>query len=203
MEPLRFKLLRVEEEENKDLDACKLLGSPVVPKDFLNKNRLSDNCYFVAQIRCDAFPARPPFPEKGFLYFFVDVTSMKPRVFYTEEEPAEVIDNINEFFDIEACGDPTCLRMVFDEEEKKKIPLEAESTLFGDIDPNIGIEGDTVTAGKLALLTLDGLSLPQAEQRPFIFGDFGFGDGYWVFLIEEEDLRNRNFKRVELIEVEY
>ena len=196
MDGLRFRLNRVEEEPNTDLDACKLLGSPVMPAGFMDSLKLKPEDYFVAQIRCDAFPAKVPFPEKGYLYIFVNIDTKKPRVFYTEKDPEELIDDVNAGFDAESCGDPTCLQMQFVEED-------SESFLFGEIDPDIGLEGDTVTAGKCTLLQIDAFDLPQdPEQRPLKFGNFGFGDGYWVFLIKEEDLIARNFKKVEFIEIE-
>ena len=193
MDRLHFSLKRVEEEPNADLDACKLLGTPVMPAGFFESSKLDDEDYFVAQIRCDAFPARDPFPSVGYLYFFLNINTMKPRVLYTKRDPAECIDEVNEAFD-RSCGDPTCLQMVFDE--------KGSSFIFGEVDPDIGLEGSTSTAGKLTLLEIDAFSLPQAPNRPFTFGDFGTGDGHWVFLIDEEDLRKKNFRRVEFVEVE-
>ena len=194
MEPLRFRLNRVEEEPNADLDACKLLGSPVMPANFMKRSRLKDDDYFVAQIRCDAFPSRAPFPDKGYLYVFLNINTLKPRVLYTEKDPEELIDGVNEAFDIESCGDPTCLQMVFDE--------KGGSFIFGDIDRNLDLETDVEIDGKVTLLQIDALSLPEAEQRPFRFGDFGMTEGYWVFLIPEEDLAKKDFSRVEFVEVE-
>ena len=194
MEALHFALKRVAKEKNADLDACKLLGAPVMPLGFSEKLGLDEVDYFVAQIRCDAFAPRPPFPEKGYLYFFINVETMEPKVFYTEEEPAELVSDINDGFDRDSYGDPTCLMM--------ELGKDGGSFLFGDVDPDIGLEGDTSTAGKLTLLEIDALSLPQGKQKPLIFGDFGMGDGHWVFLIDEKDLKNRRFDRVEFIETE-
>lgn len=193
MERIKFSLKRVPEEANKDLDACKLLGYPVMPVGFLDSLHLDENDYFVAQIRCDAFPARPPFPEKGFIYIFVNVNTLKPRVVYTEEEPGEVVDNVNDEFDAEACGDPTCLQMVFDD--------KGGSSLFGEIDGDLDLEVDVDTEGKLTLLEIDAYSLPE-DHKPLTFGDFGMSDGHWVFLIKEEDLIKRKFRNVELVETE-
>ena len=195
MEPLRFHLNRVEEEPSADLDACKLLGAAVMPEGFLDRLRLKPTEYFIAQIRCDAFPSREPFPDKGYLYVFLDINSLKPRVVYTEKEPAELIDDLNSGFDEEACGDPTCLQMKFDP--------EGGCRLFSEIDPDIGLESDVDTDGKLVLLQIDAYSLPEIEPRAFRFGDFGgLNDGYWVFLIKEEDLKKRDFRHVEFVEVE-
>ena len=193
MERITYRLIRVENEENQDLDACKLLGAPVLAKGLFEALHLKDTEYFIAQINC-AQVKNPPFPEKGWLYFFLDVESLKPRVVYTEKDPAEVIDDINEPFDADAYGDPTCLKMEF--------PGEKGSFLFGENDPDIGLEGSTGTAMKLTLLQIDALALPQGKQKPLRFGDFGFGDGHWVFLIEEKDLEKRDFRHVEFVEVE-
>ncbi|MBQ7250957.1 MAG: DUF1963 domain-containing protein [Bacilli bacterium] len=194
MEPLHFGVKRVKKEPNDQLDACKLLGTPVMPADFFEGLGLDEGAYFVAQIRCDQFPAREPFPNKGYLYFFLDIDTLKPKVAYTEKEPEELIDDVNASFDKDSCGDPTCLQMDFS--------VDGGNRLFGDVDLDIGLEGDTVTAGKLCLLELDALSLPQGKQKPLTFGDFGMGDGHWVFLIREEDLKARRFDKVEFIETE-
>ncbi|MCR5078953.1 MAG: DUF1963 domain-containing protein [Bacilli bacterium] len=196
MEMIRFRLKRVEKEENKDLDASKLLGSPVFPKNFLKRNRIGSNYYFLAQINCAELPSISPFPSKGYLYFFVDINEFKAKVVFTEEELEELIEDINDNFDREICGDPTCLRMEFEDGG------EGESGVFGDIDPNIGLEGETEVEGKVVLLQLDAYSLPE-DPRPLTFSDFGLRDGYWVFLIEKDDLEKGDYRRVELIEVGY
>ena len=193
MERLRFSVKRVEEEPNGELDACKLLGSPVMPEGFFDAAKLDDYDYFVAQIRCDALPSRAPFPTKGYLYVFLNADTLKPKVLYTEKEPAEVIGDVNASFD-PSLGDATCLQMVFDG--------KGGCSLFSEIDPDIGLEGYTDTDGKLTLLQLDGLTLPPDEEKPFRFGNFGLGDGHWVFLIKEEDLIKKNFKHVEFYELE-
>lgn len=192
MQGLPFTLTRVEQEKNAELDACKLLGAPVFPKDFVKKNKIKPNDYFVAQVCCDSLPAPEPFPKKGFLYFFLDINTLKPKVIFTEEEPEELVDDINAGFDVESCGDPTCLQMKFG---------EGESFLFGEPDPDIGLEGFTDLDGKLTLLQIDGLGLPEGDERPFRFGTYALLDGYWVFLIREEDLKKGNFKNVEFVEV--
>ena len=194
MERIKFGLKRLEEEPNADLDACKLLGSPVMPEGFLDKAKLDESDYFIAQIRCDALPSRKPFPEKGYLYIFLNIDTLKPRVLYTEDEPAELYGDINDAFDPSACGDSTCLQMDFSE--------EGGCSLFGEVDPDIGLEGMTSLEGKLTLLEIDALSLPQGEQRPFLFGNYGNSDGHWVFLINEKDLAKKNFKNVEFVELE-
>lgn len=194
MERLYFTLKRTKNEANEDLDASKLLGAPVMPEGFFDSLPLNEMEYFVAQIRCDQFPARPPFPDKGYLYIFVDINTLKPRVVYTEKEPGELLGDINDAFDKRECGDPTCLQMVFGGEQG--------CFLFGGVDHDTGIDMDVETEGKLTLLQIDGLALPQGRQKPLIFGNFGMGDGYWVFLIDEQDLAKRNFDNVELYEVE-
>lgn len=194
MGKLAFTLKRVPKEKNEELDCCKLLGSAVMPAGLLDGLRLKPEEYFVAQINCAALPDTPPFPNEGFLYFFVNINTMKPRVVYTEKEPEELIDNMDEDFDVESCGDPTCLKMEFCE--------ESGSFLFGEIDHDTGVDMEVDTAGKLTLLQIDAYTLPEGKQKPLIFGNFGMLDGYWIFLVSEEDLAKRRFKNVELIEVE-
>ncbi len=197
MEAIRYSLKRVTREKNADLDGSKLLGNPVVPSDFIRRNKIRASHYFVAQINCEEASAESPFPATGFLYFFLDVNTLKPKVIYEGHEPEELIEDVNASFDPTSCGDPTCLRMSFAEEGGKG------SLLFGEVDPDIGLEGDTDTSGKLTLLQIDALSLPEGEQRPLIFGNYGMGDGYWVFLIREEDLMKGDYSKVEFIEVGY
>ncbi|MCR4561760.1 MAG: DUF1963 domain-containing protein [Bacilli bacterium] len=195
MEPLKFSLKRVEVEENAELDTSKLLGSPVVPADFLKRNGITENYYFVAQINLSEVPPREGFPKKGFMYFFVEVDELKAKVLYTEEEPSEVIEDINENFDPDDYGDPTCLQMKFAE--------KGGSAIFSEVDPDIGLDSVTDIDDKVMLLLIDALSLPQEEKKPFIFTSFGMGDGYWAFLITKEDLAKRNFKNVEFIDIGY
>ena len=194
MEPLRFSLKRIVKEKNAELDACKLLGAPVFPAGLMDSGKIEEGDYFVAQIRCDAFPARPPFPSKGYLYFFVNIDSLQAKVIYSEEEPAELVDDINDSFDVESCGDPTCLQMVFGE--------ESGSYIFGEVDQDIGLEGYADLDGKLTLLEIDAFSLPQDDQRPLRFGNYGIADGHWIFLIKEEDLKKGRYDRVEFVETE-
>ena len=190
----RFNLIRVENEENKNLDACKLLGAPVMPKGFLESLKLEPEDYFVAQIDCGAVDGDSRFPKKGFLYFFLNINSLQPKVFFTEKEPEELIEDVNDGFDRESCGDPTCLAFDFGE--------EGTSFLFDEVDPDIGLEGSADLDGKLTLLEIDALALPEGKEHPFAFTNFAMLDGHMVFLIKEEDLAKRNFKRVEFVEVE-
>ena len=198
MEGLHFKLIRTPEEASDQLDACKLLGSPVMPANYLESLNLEEGDYFVGQIWCDALPVKNPlFPQKGFLYFFVNIDSLTPRVFYTKKDPAEVIDGMNEQFDADSCGDPTCLKMEFVDDP------ELGSYVFGPVDPNMGLEMATDTNGKVVLLQIDSLEFSEKEnERPLTFGVYGFSDHRWVFLIDEADLKKGRFDRVELVESE-
>ena len=194
MKEIRFSLKRVEEESNAELDACKLLGAPVFPAGLLDNAPLEDEDYFVAQINCSLLPKNPPFPETGFIYIFVNIDTLQPKVFYLNEEPEELVDDFNDHFDEESCGDPTCLQMVFGE--------EGGSYLFGEVDYDLGLEGYTELEEKVTLLQIDAYNLPEGEQRPLIFGNYGMADGHWVFLIKEDDLKRCYFRNVELIETE-
>ncbi len=195
MEGIHFELKRVAKERNEELDASKLLGAPVFPEGFFDSLPLEEGDYFVAQINCEQAKAKKPFPDKGWLYIFLNVDTLKPKVFYTDQEPGEVIDEINGSFDPADFGDTTCLKMVFTEDD-------GHNAIFGDLDYDIGLEGDTEPRGKKTLLQIDAITVPQQEKRPLTFGNFGFLDGYWSFLIPEEDLKNLRFDRVEFIEIE-
>ena len=194
MERIYFNLKSTPVEENKDLDGNKLLGSPVMPEGFLESLKLEEGDYFVAQIACASLPVRPPFPNKGYIYVFLNIDSLKPKVFYTEEEPAELIDDINSSFDEDACGDPTCLRM--------EIGGEEGSYRFGDVNMDIGLEGSTYLGGKLTLLEIDGFDIEKAGQESLIFGNYGMRGGHWTFLIKEADLAKGDFSKVEFVESE-
>ena len=110
MKPLLFSLKRVSHEENANLDHSKLLGTPVFPEDFFETHDLNDNDYFVAQLNLSEI--KDPnglLPNKGFLYFFLDIDELTPKVIYEPRDPEMMMDDINESFDKDYCGDTKAL----------------------------------------------------------------------------------------------
>ena len=191
MKTINFSLNRVEQEENATLDTSKLLGSPVFPSDFLETNDINDNDYFVAQINLSEI--KDPnglLPEKGWLYFFLDFEDLTPKVFYEQREPEEVVDDINEGFDKSFCGDTTALYMDF----KGKGHF-----LLGDINEDLDLYSFTEIDGYMVLLMLDALEFPP--NHPILqFSILSKYDGYYIFLIKEEDLRKKDFSKVKFVD---
>ena len=192
MEPIYYKLKACKKEPNARLDGCKVLGSPVFPENFLEKHPLSEDDYFVAQVNLSELPKRPGIPNEGWLYFFVNVETLKPTVFYTKEEPAELVDNINESFDEDYYGTTICHYMEFNE--------ESEAFLFGDNCPDLDLgmylkDEDE----KFTLLQIDALGFPK-KSRILRLGNLATNDGYFIFVMPKKDLAKLNFKNVELID---
>ena len=191
MQPIYFSFKPCKNEPNSRLDASKLLGSPVFPKDFFEKYSFDEADYFVAQINLSELPKREGVPEKGWLYFFVNVDTLKPTVLFTEEEPEELYDDINDAFDEEAFGETTCHYLEFVE--------DGDSFLFGDNDPDLDLGTYIDDTDKVTLLQIDSLDVPEGS-RILQIGNFSCNDGYFIFVIKEEDLAKRDFSKAELID---
>lgn len=193
MKPLHFHVRRVDEEENKDLDRSKLLGTLVAPEDFFEKHDINENDYFVAQLNLSEI--KDPnglLPAKGFLYFFLDFDALTPKVIYEERDPEMMVDDINDAFDEQECGDKRALYLEFDEEE-------SEQFLLGEIDEDLDLGGYTDTEGYVTLLQLDALELPQVN--PILqFTVLSKYDGYYIFLIKEKDLKKHDFSKVKFVD---
>lgn len=189
-----FKLIRCEKENNADLDRSKLLGSPVTPLDLFENNGVTEDDYFVAQINCAELPDHTYAPARGWLYFFLDFNTLQPKVIYTDKEPEELREGINEAFDVESCGDPTALHLEFVE--------ESEGFVFGENDPDLDLAAYADVSDKVTLLQIDALGIPN--QSPILtFADFPVSDGYLIFLISREDLAKLDFSKVELLNYGY
>ena len=190
MKSLNFSVRRVDTEENASLDTCKLLGAPVFPEDFFEKNHIRDNDYFVAQLNLSEI--KDPnglLPTSGFLYFFLDIDKLTPKVIYEPRDPETVMDDINDGFDKDSCGDTRALYMEFEGSGPK------EQFILGDIDPSLDLDCFTNTDGYVVLLQLDALELPQHDMV-LQFTTLCKYDGYYIFLIKEEDLKKGNFSKV-------
>ena len=181
------------EENEENITKSKFLGSPVFPLDFLETHSITDNLYFMAQINLeDIKDKQSVLPDCGFLYFFLDVDTLEPTVWFTKDEPAVVMDDINDIFEGEY-GATVPYELCFDPE------LTEGHYLLGDVNPDLGLEGDIDTDGKITLLEIDALALPD-DPCIFDFDSLANGIGRYVFLIPEEDLARRDFSRVECID---
>lgn len=195
MKSLHFSVNRVLEEENATLDTSKLLGAPVFPEDFFEKNNIDVNDYFVAQLNLSEI--KDPnglLPKTGLLYFFLDINSLLPKVIYEPREPETVMDDINDGFDEESCGNTHALYMEFNDEDEPR-----EQLLLGDIDPDLDLGCFLDIDGYVTLLQLDALELPQ-EHPVLQFTTLSKYDGYYIFLIKESDLRKGDFSKVKFVD---
>lgn len=181
------------EDSSENYTSSKFLGSPTVPLHFLDDHPLSDDDFFIAQINLEDLKGKQTLlPDKGFLYFFLDVDTLEPTVYFTEDEPAEVIIDINESFEGEY-GATDAYQLFFDSD------LDEGHYLLGEVNPDVGLEGYTDLNGKLTLLEIDALAIPE---EIFSFYSIARGSGRYTFLIKESDLLKRDFSRVEMIDCE-
>ena len=190
MNGIYFTQKRIEDSPE-NYPKSKFLGSPVFPMNFLEEHPIGDNSYLLLQLNLEDIKGKQNvFPEQGYLYFFVDVDTLEPTVLYTEEEPMVVVDDFNSIFDGDY-GETAPYELVFEHD------LSEGHYLLGDINPDIGLEGDTDPEGKVTLLEIDALELPE---EIFQFESLAYGIGRYVFLIKEADLIKRDFSHVELID---
>ena len=184
---------RKMKETAENYHKSKFLGSPVFPEHFLDGKELDENSFFLMQVNLEDLKGRQEYlPKSGFLYFFLDPDTFVPTVLFTEEEPLIVIEDINEIFEGEY-GDTAAYELVFDSD------IEEGHYLLGDVNSDLGLEGDTDLEGKVTLLEIDALALPD-DANLLDFNSLANGIGHYVFLIREDDLRKRDFSRVELID---
>lgn len=192
-----FTIKRYPEECEETYGASKLFGGMACPEGFFDTLPLEEGDYFVGQISCAEVPGDSLFPKTGYFYFFLNIDSQEGKVFYADmkdEDTAELVSDINEAFDVESCGDPAPLKMEFCSEG------ENENIVFGNPSSDIGLEGYTELENKLVLLQIDGLSLPEGDQRPLKFIS-ELNIGYLVFLVEKECLERMDFSEVETIAI--
>lgn len=202
MEGIYFSLKRIEEENEETYLCSKILGTPVFPEKFLfNKNGkciLNDADYFIMQLNLeDIKNINTPLPNKGMLYLFINVDTLKPKVLFAkdlEKAPLEVLNDINFAFSVEDFGQTTGYKISFDNN------LKEGHYILGDINPNLDLEMDMDTNGYITLLEIDFLSLPHSDM--LLFGDLATSGGHYVFLIKENDLINLNFKNVKFVDTE-
>lgn len=180
---VHFKLVKLVKEDEKNYAVSKIGGQPVFPKDFMKKHHLEDDL-FICQVNLKELHDEK-LPEKGFLYFFLNTRDYpyKPKVFFSEDEdPIEVVEDINDAFDFS--DDRSGFQMVRTDED----------TGFGldtPFDPNIDADASFDTEGKVNLLELDTISLPEGVLQ------LGQPDGWYMFIIKETDLAKRDFSKVE------
>ena len=194
MKPIYFKLKRVEKEKNEELDHSKFLGAPVFPEGFLDKHGIGENDYFLLQMNLEELKDKDTLlPKEGFLYFFVDVDTYEAKVFHTTEELKEVYDDINEGFDEEDFGDTKAQYMYFDDE------LKEGHYILGDIEEDLDLEAYTDTEGYVTLLSVDSLEL-DPKHPIWRFASIAPLDGWYLFLIKEEDLKKGDFSHVKFVD---
>ena len=190
MEKIYFKLKRIDKETPSTFVKSKILGSPVFPMDYFNKHNLDDK-YFVMQINLEELTKYKKdhlLPKVGYLYLFLDVASypFKPVVLYTNDEVECVYDDINENF-LEY-GDYFGYELNFCDNDK------FAHYILGEIDLDMDLDCEIDTTGYVVLLQFDSLELPNNVLQ------LGNYDGWYIFLIKEEDLKNHNFENVIFLE---
>ncbi len=181
---INFVLKRVELEPNDMLDTSKVFGSPVFPKDFMNRHRLNGD-YFFAQLNLDELKEYDtPLPKEGMLYFFLRPSkySFKPVVIYSNEELYEVMDDVNEIFE----------ELDFKDALYMKFCPQGESGYLLDVfDQEVPeIDNDDY----VVLLKVDPLNVLASD-----FPIFNNPDDEIYFVINKSDLLDNNFKKVKLI----
>ena len=99
---IRLKLHKANGEY--DLGASKFLGSPVLPKKWLNM--FNEQTIFLMQLRLSDIKDLDEenlLPHEGYLYIFLDVSnseySLKPLVKYTKSEPTHCLNGFNDIVD--------------------------------------------------------------------------------------------------------
>lgn len=102
MSAIRLKVKKAEGEY--DLGASKFLGSPVIPKKWLNA--FGNDVVFLMQIRLSDIKDLDKdnlLPHEGYLYFFLDVSnteySLTPIVKYFKGEPTHCLNGFNDIVD--------------------------------------------------------------------------------------------------------
>lgn len=192
MKPIYFTQTKVDPEPGPLLDRSKFLGAPAFPEGFMDRNELGDTDYFIAQVNLEEVGEQDLLPSHGYLYFFLDVLTLEPKVFFEQGEPAEVVSDFNEAFDPDEFGPIEAYHFVFG--------VDKGHFLFGDPDPDLDLgmylenPEDYVT-----LLQIDSLSLPDGEAL-FQIGSLAPYDGYYIFLIKREDLEKLDFTKVRYID---
>lgn len=187
MEKLYFKIRKIEEENSSNYEISKMFGSPVFPTDFFEKNKLNDDFFLIQINLAEIKDLQDVLPKEGYLYFFLNILEYPyiPKVFYTNEEITTVYDDINEVF--EEMGDYHGYELVFGDNS------EDAHFILGDIDQDLDLDCEINTEGYVTLLQIDSLNLPNGICQ------LGEPDGWYIFLIKENDLKNLNFKNVKFI----
>lgn len=188
MKNIYFKFTKINEENEDTYLVSKIMGSPAFPTHFLENNHLEE-MYFVMQLNLSELSCYDTLlPKEGMLYFFLDITSYpyEPIVIYTNEEITTVYDNINEGF--EEYGDISSYKLEFTQDK------EDGHIILGDIDPSLDLDCEIDTTGYIMLLNIDSLMLPEKTLT------LGNPDGWYIYLIKEEDLKKQDFSKVKFVD---
>ncbi len=171
--------------------ASKFFGNPVFPGEWFGTDYFDDEKAFMCQINLKdiaPFDTDNLLPHEGYLYFFIDprdyTRSFKVR--YYEGEPDEVYESYN--FDRQGNVDDDIMteyRMTFKKEEEERTD---GAKLLGL--PHI-MEHKVLLDGEKLLFQFD----PLASDMEFL-DDVG---GLLYFIIDDVDLKNRNFDNVKLV----
>lgn len=188
MNNIYIKLNKIKEENETTYEVSKMLGSPVFPRYYLQDNNLEE-LFFVMQINLEEIKDYQDYlPKEGYIYIFLDTSRYPyiPKVLYTNEEVIEVYDDINEqFFEY---GNYQGYSLSFSLDE------ESPHYILGNIDVDLDIDCEIDTTGYVVLLSIDSLELPQRVLT------IGQPDGWYIFLIKEEDLKKLDFSKVKFID---
>lgn len=180
-----FNFKKITKEDNDTFELSKIGGSPVFPKNFYKKNKLQDD-FFFAQVNLKELSS-DPLPKEGFLYFFLKCGSYpyKARVFYSKEEPKEVIEGIND--DFADFGNSEGYQLV-------KSSKDTGFALCSDFNPDLDLESQVTLKDGICLLEIDTISLPPNTLT------LGQPDGWYMFVMKKEDLKKLDFSKVEFME---
>ncbi len=194
---IKYRIKRQEVE--KDFNKSKFFGAPFFPEGLVET--LDEDDVFICQINLeDIEHFNCALPKRGYLYFFINVSSYQyeGKVFYVDytssiKNDFVVIDDINDDF-LDDYQIPSPMHMEFyriDNDSQKEFSWEDfDIQLFGEC-PDF-IEEEYRLEGYRCLLMIDTMGVD-------IFPSFGSLDGYILFMIKEEDLINQNFNNILLI----
>ncbi len=179
-----FKLQKMEFENEMNYEKSKIGGSPVFPIGFFTENNLEEDM-FIAQVNLNEIKCEG-LPQEGYLYFFLNVDKYpyQPKVFYTKEQVREVYEDINEGF--EDYGRIDAYEIIPTTEDYG----HSLATLPN---PELDIDCMVDTTDLIVLLELDSLELPTNVLN------LGTPDGWYLFVIQKNDLENLDFSKVEFV----
>lgn len=160
-----------------DPGTSKFFGSPTMPEEWLADGTVSDEDFFLGQLKLSEFESLDKnnlIPHNGFIYFFLAFDNEKyiPNVRYSPKEPDTLIDDFNTGFDF--LGDT-----------EDEYSIDFFETDAGDDGTRILVDnGESIT-----ILQYDPL---DDNMSPFLANT----EKIAYFNIAKDDLKNLDFSKV-------